>query len=370
MIRRKDGRWQEQITLPGMKKPKYFYGKTQKEVKQKMAAWQKDQVGGRTFAACADDWDREHTEQVEYNTSVMYRAPLRRAKEHFAGRKIQDIGPDEIDAYINHIAGQGYSRRGVQVYLDMFRMIWNFSIVRGWAKSNPCGPVKLPAGLSDGERSAPTEEQQEKVKQGLEKENGLFAYMLLYTGLRRGELLALRWEDIDRKKKVIHVTKSVCFVGGKPMIKLPKSKAGRRDVVLLDALEKVLPDGGSGYLFGGNAPWLKSQTERNWLEWCKAAGLAHELVTVEVDPKTQKKKTRRKWRPDITAHQLRHAFATMLYDANIDEMDTKELMGHSSIQVTRDVYTHIRQSRREKTAEKLNAFLGQNSVKVGGDVGA
>ena len=249
-------------------------------------------------------------------------------------------------------------------------MIWNFSIVRGWAKSNPCGPVKLPAGLSDGERSAPTEEQQEKVKQGLEKENGLFAYMLLYTGLRRGELLALRWEDIDRKKKVIHVTKSVCFVGGKPMIKLPKSKAGRRDVVLLDALEKVLPDGGSGYLFGGNAPWLKSQTERNWLEWCKAAGLAHELVTVAVDPKTQKKKTRRKWRPDITAHQLRHAFATMLYDANIDEMDTKELMGHSSIQVTRDVYTHIRQSRREKTAEKLNAFLGQNSVKVGGDVGA
>ena len=182
--------------------------------------------------------------------------------------------------------------------------------------------------------------------------------------------MALRWEDIDRKKKVIHVTKSVCFVGGKPMIKLPKSKAGRRDVVLLDALEKVLPDGGNGYLFGGNAPWLKSQTERNWLEWCKAAGLAHELMTVEVDPKTQKKKTRRKWRPDITAHQLRHAFVTMLYDANIDEMDTKEMIGHSSIQVTRDVYTHIRQSRREKTAEKLNAFLGQNSVKVGGDVGA
>lgn len=98
MIKRKDGRWQEQITLQGMKKPKYFYGKTQKEVKQKMAAWQKDQVSGKLFATCADAWDREHTEQVEYNTSVMYRAPLRRAKEHFAGRKIQDIGADEIDA--------------------------------------------------------------------------------------------------------------------------------------------------------------------------------------------------------------------------------------------------------------------------------
>ena len=58
---------------------------------------------------------------MEHNTSVMYRALLRREKEHFAGRKIQDIGPDEIDADINHIAGQGYSRWGVQVYLDMLR---------------------------------------------------------------------------------------------------------------------------------------------------------------------------------------------------------------------------------------------------------
>ena len=58
---------------------------------------------------------------MEHNTSVMYRALLRREKEHFAGRKIQDIGPDEIDADIKHIAGQGYSRWGVQVYLDMLR---------------------------------------------------------------------------------------------------------------------------------------------------------------------------------------------------------------------------------------------------------
>ena len=370
MIKRKDGRWQEQITLQGMKKPKYFYGKTQKEVKQKMAAWQKDQVSGKLFATCADAWDREHTEQVEYNTSVMYRAPLRRAKEHFAGRKIQDIGADEIDAYIKHVAGRGYSRRGVQVYLDMFRMIWDYSIVQGWAQSNPCGPVKLPSGLTNGTRDIPADEQLEKVKTGLGAENGLFAYMLLYTGLRRGELLALRWEDIDRKARVIHVTKSVYYVGSKPMIKLPKSEAGRREVVLLDALAAVLPVGGNGYIFGGAEPWSKSQVSEKWLEWCKAVGLAHESVTVEVDPKTKKKKTRRRWSADITAHQLRHAFATMLYDAGIDEMDTKDLMGHSSIQVTRNIYTHIRQSRREKTAEKLNAFFGQNSVEVGGDIGA
>lgn len=97
--------------------------------------------------------------------------------------------------------------------------------------------------------------------------------------------------------------------------------------------------------------------------------MVHESVTVEVDPKA-KKKTGRRWKADITAHQLRYAFATLLFDAGIDKMDTKNLMGHSSIQVMRNIYTHIRQNRREKTAEKLNAFLGQSSVKVGGGVGA
>ena len=111
------------------------------------------------------------------------------------------------------------------------------------------------------------------------------------------------------------------------MIKPPKSEAGRREVVLLDALAAVLPVGGNGYIFGGAEPWSKSQVSEKWLEWCKAVGLAHESVTVEVDPKTKKKKTRRRWSADITAHQLRHAFATMLYDAGIDEMDTKRLDG-------------------------------------------
>ena len=60
---------------------------------------------------------------------------------------------------------------------------------------------------------------------------------------------------------------------------------------------------------------------------------------------------------NIGAHQLRHGFATILYEAGIADKDAQELMGHSSIQVTRDIYTHIRQSRRNNTANQLNNFL-------------
>ena len=67
MIKRKDGLWQERISLPGMAKPKYFYAKTQRELKKKIAAWNQEQAAGKTFEACADAWERWHEGQVSYN---------------------------------------------------------------------------------------------------------------------------------------------------------------------------------------------------------------------------------------------------------------------------------------------------------------
>ena len=356
MLKRSDGRWQDQITLPGMSKPKYFYGKTQKEVKQKMAAWKQEQTRGKSFEAAADAWDVWHTDQVSYNGAEAYRAALKRTKEHFSGRMVQDIGPDEIDAYIRYLAGRGYARRTVQLHLDMINMIYDYAIVNRWAESNPCNAVKLPSGLPKGRRDIPTDEELEKVRAGLEYDFGLFPFMLLYTGLRRGELLALRWEDIDREKKLIRVERAVYFAGNTPQIKEPKTEAGKRSVVLLDALRDALPEHGEGYIFGGEKPLTKIQVRKRWLNWCRDAGLATGTTTRK-DGKNGRVYESTTWEADITPHQLRHAFATILFDAGIDVKDAQEILGHSSIQVTRDIYTHIRQQRRENTAERLNAFL-------------
>ena len=339
-----------------MSKPKYFYGKTQKEVKQKMAAWKQEQTRGKSFEAAADAWDVWHTDQVSYNGAEAYRAALKRTKEHFSGRMVQDIGPDEVDAYIRYLAGRGYARRTVQLHLDMLNMIYDYAIVNRWAESNPCNAVKLPSGLPKGRRDIPTDAELEKVRAGLEYEFGLFPFMLLYTGLRRGELLALRWEDIDRDKKLIRVERAVYFSGNTPQIKEPKTEAGKRSVVLLDALRDVLPEPGTGYIFGGEKPLTKIQVRKRWLNWCRDAGLATGTTT-QKKGKNGREYESISWEADITPHQLRHAFATILFDAGIDVKDAQEILGHSSIQVTRDIYTHIRQQRRENTAERLNAFL-------------
>lgn len=347
MIKRADGRWQDQVKLPGMQKPKYFYGKTQKEVKQKMAAWQKEQVEGKSFDKVSKEWEAEHEKVSAYNTMRAYQAPLKRLREQFGSSKPGDITPDEVSAYLRYLAGRGYGQRTMSMEFAILNMIFDYSIVKGYASTNPCGPVKLPSGLPKAKRDIPTEEQLEAVKKGIKEPFGLFPYMLLYTGMRRGELLALRWEDIDLEAGVIHVTKSVYFAGSASIVKEPKTESGKRVVVILDALREVLQEPGTGYVFGGEKPLTDYQFRSAWGNWAKAVGLG---------PGGMKG-------TDVTPHQLRHAFATILYDAGVGEVDTMAIMGHSSIKVTREVYTHIRQERMEQTTKQINEYLREQASK-------
>lgn len=363
MLKRKDGRWQEQIKLPGMKKPKYFYGKTQREVKKKIAEWQKEQGESEKFEKVADAWAVVHESQVGYNGHEAYKASMRRVKEIFSSREMKDITASEVDAFIRSLAAKGYARRTVQQHRDLLNMIFNYAIINGFVSINPCSAVKIPNGLAKKERKLPSDEELKKVVDGSGLEFGLFPIMLLYTGLRRAELLALTWNDIDRKEKVIHVKKSVYFVGNSPQIKIPKTEAGQRDVILLDALSEILPDKNEkSYIFGGSSPLSKSSVRSKWIAWCREAGLATKITRSSGKDKNGKERTQTDWRPDITPHQLRHAYATVLYEAKVGLKDAQDLLGHSTAQVTMDVYTHIRKNRKSKVAEQINQYISDSNV--------
>ena len=102
--------------------------------------------------------------------------------------------------------------------------------------------------------------------------------------------------------------------------------------VLADKLPKGKPD---ALLFPNESGELMRETQfqRQWELYCKATGLS------------------------ITPHQLRHAYATILFNAGIDDKDAQELLGHANLSTTRDIYTHITQRRREKTAAILNSAV-------------
>lgn len=351
MLKRKDGRWQEQIKLPGMKKPKYFYGATQAEVKKKIAAWNQEQEKGITLEKALDAWEDWHEGQISPSSVLAYRAPVADIRGYFSGQYLREIHADEVDAFLHWLAAKGYARKTVQSRRDVLNMVFDYAILQRWCAHNPCGPVKMPKGLKSSRREPPTDDVIQAINEGPKMGGNLFAYILLYTGMRRGELLGLRWDDVDLAGGVINVRRSVYHIGDTPYLKLPKTEAGERQVLILDKLRPVLAKPGKGYIFGGVSPLKETEFNRMWWALCSANGWTDRAKML------------------VTPHQFRHAFATMLFEAGINEMDTMQIMGHSNISVTRNIYTHIRKARMQGTAERLNQYLDggacRDSVKGG-----
>ena len=180
----------------------------------------------------------------------------------------------------------------------------------------------------------PSDEDIQKVKTSVNCEFGFLALFLIYTGCRKGEALALQFKDIDIENKKIKITKSVYFESDRPKIKQPKTENGIREIPLLDVLIPHLPKGKpEDYVFSpdGKTPYGQSTFNRHWKKYQEQSGV------------------------NATPHQLRHAYATLLYEANIDERLAMEIMGHADIATTRNIYTHIRTSKLDTAANMLNS---------------
>jgi len=179
---------------------------------------------------------------------------------------------------------------------------------------------------------------------------------MLYAGLRQGEVLALNWEDIDFDNRVIHITKSREVLSNTPSIKKPKTKAGYRDVpipdILYDALILVRKNKGlvcpdtKGRLMSGAAyksAWNSFMNHLNVIAGGqKACGPKHPHIQV-LDR--------------ITAHMLRHTYATILFDAGVDVKSAQKFLGHADIEVTLSIYTHLSKFKEEKAIQALNNHL-------------
>ena len=356
--RNSDKRWCERVQVDG--KPKLITAKSEPELKKKLQDINTYASKGRTFEESADLWEEAHCQTVDLKTFQSYKPHIKRAKEHFTGRYMKDITPDEIQAYVDMLAKKRYARDTVHRSLNIVNMIFNHEIVSPGSliRINPCSAVKLPKNLAKKRREPPTAEQLIKVTP--DSEMGLFAFFLQFTGLRRGELLALKWDDIDEKEKVIHVRRVVSYIGNQPEIKdRTKTAAGIRDVALIDILAAALPKERKkgNYIFGGEKPLTNTEMHKRWLSWCRSVGLA-ESIEKTTKGKNGKLYKSTIYKPLVTPHQFRHEYASMLEEAGISEFAAKNLLGHSSIIVTKDIYTHIKERKAGKTVtDTLNKYL-------------
>ncbi|MCD8146755.1 MAG: site-specific integrase [Clostridiales bacterium] len=243
MIKRKDGLWQQAVTVTvrGRKTRKYFYGHTKAEVNRKIAAWKEEQERGRAFDVVCAEWQKEHFPHIAEGTKVCYRPAIERAVSFFGAQPVREIVPLDIQRALGLMARQGYAHQSVKIYLSVINQVLNYAVLMGDIDANPAAVVQVPKGLERNRRDAPTEEELETIRNSLHTARfGLFAYLLLNTGLRRGEALALQWRDVDFKACIIRVQKSVYYTDNQPHIKEPKTSSGIRSVILTDSLYTAL----------------------------------------------------------------------------------------------------------------------------------
>lgn len=337
MKKRKDGLYQTQVTITenGKKKQKYFYGKTPAEVKRKMIAYKGETEKGELFSVVADKWWAEHEPTLAHNSITAYRPALKRALDEFGDRRIMEITAKDISQYIDRFSKRYRGQRTVSRHLVIIGLIFKYAVVEGYAERNVAADVSVPKHLVRERRGLPSERDIQAIRGNVSVDFGLFAYFLLYTGCRRGEALAIQFKDIDRENKLIYITKSVYHESNSPKLKATKTEAGTREIALISRLESVLPKGNpDAYLFPNNDGGLMSDTQARyaWKRYCKTTGVT------------------------CTPHQLRHAYATRLWEMGIDVKDAQGLLGHASITTSQNIYTHVSQARKKQLAERLESM--------------
>lgn len=290
------------------------------------------------FADSVSAWEREHSEAVGWKTAESYNAPVRRINEIFGGSRIDEITPARLQAFLDDLGKQGYSRRTVQLHHDVLNMIFSRAVLHGELSVNPMQTVSIPHGLSATRREVPDDAALRAVMARTDAPFALFALLCLYCGLRRGEALGLTYEHIDRARAVIHIVQALEFIGNVPEIKAPKTQSGVRTVPIPAVLLPLIPDQKHGYVFtmaDKESPLTKIAYRRRWDAYCKELGY------------------------EITAHQLRHGYATLLYEAGVPVLSAQRRLGHANASTTMNIYTHLREKADDDATRQMDKYLSE-----------
>lgn len=339
MKKRKDGYYVQSVTVTtksGKKLRKDFYGKTQREVTRKIADFKEVEERGRTFGDVAKDWWEEAEPALAVQSVHGYKIGLDRALAEFGDKPIKDITTRDISLYLQKLGEMKLAKKTVSNHKIVCSQIFRFAILRGDVSLNPCADAALPKGLKKKTRTAASKSDEDIIKASPDK--WIFPYIALYTGMRRGEILALQWQDIDFENNIIHVTKSLGLNHDRPFIKEPKTEKGIRVVPLLAPLREAL---------------------------LKRRGMLNEYVVADEDGSLLTARrfitlfTHYKQATGITctAHQLRHSFATIAFECGVPVKTVQEILGHSQISTTMDIYTDFRKSALQDAAALLNSGM-------------
>lgn len=318
---------------------------------------------GPLFEEVADVY-YERVMNMKNGTQKSYKPAIKRAKDWFAGKHMEEIEPYMVSQFLKSLSGMARTTVSNQkTVLNSIFQIWIDS--PEWkGDRNPSELTKLPRGLKRGKRLPPTVLQIQIVKDNYLDPDALIAVLCLCTGQRKGEACGIQVKDIDFEQGYIHVCKSVEHIGNKPHITTTKTESGLRYVPLLDILKQALwrfkdEDPDVFILSGTKTPLTESQYRKKWVSFWRKHGMAHPVTKEYHCRKNGADRTYKHtdWVADVNTHQFRHEFVCMLCMANVPEEISIQIVGHANAQMIHDVYMTLKPEMVQLAKEHLDSYI-------------
>ena len=371
--KRKDGRYQTKIYLgldeSNKKKYKYLYASSEKELRR-LESELLSKLNKGIDIVTADDTYQQWLDRLKAVietelTESEYETLVARASyfsKKFGNTPLNEIGQQAVQPVINEVfkcnptTHKPSAKRTVERYLSAASAVFEYAIENRAVDFNPCRYVKIPKAAKTNERRALTQEERKWVEE-MPHRAQLPAMLMMYSGLRKGEVTALLWSDIDFNNKTITVNKSFDFKQCK--IKSPKTASGVRVVSVPDKLIDFLkeqPKTSVLVVTGANGQRMtETAWKRLWESYINDLNLKYGKAVNKrnkFDPKGNIMTIE-----PFTPHCLRHTFCTIMYEAGIDVLTAKEQMGHSDVKTTLSIYTHLDKIYKKKNISKLDEYL-------------
>ena len=263
---------------------------------------------------------KEHTYNFTYKSNIeKYLIP------YFGKAHISQIQQIDVQRYFNQaeLDGKPLAKSTMDKQKMILKSIFDAAIDNDLCYKNPVKNIKYQRVATSEERSVYTKEQTEKVLQYAKNNKAIDIVILLGTGIRRSELLGLKWSDVDFVQNTIHIQRAVVQTKGKILVDKPKTKTSERFIPISSELSHYLKSNYSNqeYVIGTDVPKSPSTYAKQFKRFMDSM---QETIGC----------------PVLSPHELRHTYGTLLRESGADIYTIQKLMGHSDISVTAGIYVH------------------------------
>ncbi len=367
--KRPDGTWWARITVgktpDGKQKRKAFYGKTRKEVQEKLTAALNDinnnvyiEPSKITVEQWMYTWLRDYKKaSVKPKTFMAYEAQVR---NHIAPRlgsiTLSNLRNNMVQRFVNDLSDKGLEAITIERIVGILKSALAQAVENDLIAKSPASRIKMPLKKEHKPRVLTVHEQELFMDAAKEHRNGEIFLLILGTGLRIGEALALTWDDVDLEKCVLRVNKTqieYCeHINGETIYHRtwgpPKTKTSNRTIPLIPTLVEMLQ--GLKIMRDEEKAAFKEAYHDDGLIFCSHSGLSLSNNAIYNKMISISKKTGLE---GVHPHTLRHTFATRGLENGIELKVMQELLGHSSIKMTADLYTHVLPETKQKSMMKI-----------------